>query len=88
MGRRRCAKAAGPAHPTPPGSLGFPWPRFLVFDGLAGCGWALYAALLGYFGGKAFEKQPWKGLVAALLIAFAIAGAVEVARWLRRKEPA
>jgi len=70
------------------GSLGFPWRRFLAFDGLAGCGWALYAALLGYFGGKAFEEQPWKGLLAALLIAFAIAGAVEVARRLRRKEPA
>jgi len=68
------------------GSLGFPWRRFVAFDVLAGCSWALYAALLGYFGGKAFEEQPWKGLIAALLIAFAIAGGIELARRLRGKE--
>jgi len=44
------------------GLLGFPWRRFVAFDVVAGCSWALYASLLGYFGGKAFEEQPWKGL--------------------------
>jgi membrane-associated protein len=68
------------------GSLGFPWRRFVGFDAIAGSSWALYAALLGYFGGKAFERQPWKGLVAALLIAFAIAGGIEVIRHLRQRE--
>ena len=68
------------------GSLGFPWRRFVAFDALAGCSWALYAALLGYFGGKVFEEQPWKGLVAALLIAFAIAGGIELTRRLRKRE--
>jgi membrane protein DedA with SNARE-associated domain len=70
------------------GSLGYPWRLFVVFDAIAGTSWALYAALLGYFGGKAFEEQPWKGLVAALLIAFAVAGGVELVRHLRRKEHA
>jgi membrane-associated protein len=68
------------------GALGFPWRRFVGFDAIAGCGWALYAALLGYFGGKVFEEQPWKGLLAALLIAFAIAGGIELTRRLRRTQ--
>jgi membrane protein DedA with SNARE-associated domain len=55
---------------------------------IAGCAWATYAALLGYFGGKAFERQPWKGLVLALLLAFAVGGAVELVRHLRRRETA
>jgi membrane-associated protein len=68
------------------GTLGYPWRRFVGFDAIACTSWALYAAFLGYFGGKAFEEQPWKGLVAALLIAFAIAGGIELMRHLRKKE--
>ena len=51
------------------GSLDWPWRRFIFFDVIAGIIWASYAALLGYFGGKAFETAPWKGL----LVAFAVA---------------
>jgi membrane-associated protein len=68
------------------GILSYPWRRFVAFDAAAGTSWALYAALLGYFGGKAFEEQPWKGLVAALLIAFAVGGGIELVRHLRKKE--
>jgi membrane-associated protein len=68
------------------GSLAYPWRRFVGFDAIAGSSWALYAAFLGYFGGKAFEQQPWKGLLAALLIAFAIAGGIELIRYLRKRE--
>jgi membrane-associated protein len=67
------------------GSLHYSWPRFFVFDALASLGWALYAALLGYFGGKAFEDAPLKGLLLALGIAFAVAGGVEGGRWLLRR---
>jgi membrane-associated protein len=67
------------------GTLGYPWRRFVLFDAAAALGWALYAALLGYFGGQAFEKAPWKGLLLALGIAFAVAGAIEVARWYLRR---
>jgi membrane protein DedA with SNARE-associated domain len=71
------------------GLLGFPWGRFVVFDAAAAVGWALYAALLGYFGGHAFEHEAWKGLLLALGIAFAVAGGVEVTRWvLKRRRPA
>ena len=71
------------------GTLGYPWRRFVLFDAAAALGWALYASLLGYFGGHAFEAAPWKGLLLALGIAFAVAGAIEVVRWyLRRRRAA
>ena len=71
------------------GTLGYPWRRFVLFDAAAALGWALYASLLGYFGGHAFEAAPWKGLLLALGIAFAVAGAIELARWyLKRRRAA
>src|SRR6476620_5453360 len=45
------------------GTLGYPWRRFVLFDAAAALIWALYATLLGYFGGRAFEDAPWKGLL-------------------------
>jgi membrane protein DedA with SNARE-associated domain len=68
------------------GMLEMPWRKFIPFDLAAGFIWGIYAALVGYFGGKAFEQQPWKGLVLALAVAFGIAGAVEAARWYRRRQ--
>lgn len=70
------------------GTLRYPWRRFLVFDAVAALVWASYAALLGYFGGHAFEEAPWKGLVLALAIGFALGGAVEGVRWLLRRQRA
>jgi membrane-associated protein len=71
------------------GTLAFPWRRFAVFDAIAALIWALYASLLGYFGGRAFENAPWKGLLVALGIAFAVAVGVEIVRWyLRRRRAA
>jgi membrane-associated protein len=71
------------------GTLGYPWRRFVLFDAAAALGWALYASLLGYFGGHAFEAAPWKGLLLALAIAFSVAGAIEVVRWyLKRRKAA
>lgn len=67
------------------GTLGFPWRRFVVFDAAAALIWAAYATLLGYFGGKAFEGAAWKGLLLALGIAFALAGATEAVRWYLRR---
>lgn len=67
------------------GGLEYPWRRFVVFDAVAATSWALYAALLGYLGGKVFEEQPWKGLLAALGIAGAVTGGIELVRWWRRR---
>lgn len=66
------------------GTLHFPWRRFLAFDAAAALTWALYAALLGYFGGRAFEHAAWKGLLLALGTGFAITGLAEAVRWALR----
>jgi membrane-associated protein len=67
------------------GLVRYPWRRFVLFDAAAAVLWASYAALLGYFGGRAFEKAAWKGLLLALGIAFAVAGGVELTRWLLKR---
>lgn len=67
------------------GLLEMRWPRFIAFDVAAGLMWASYAALLGYFGGKAFEEHPWKGFVVAFAVALAITGGIEAYRWLRKR---
>ena len=68
------------------GLLHFPWRRFALFDVAAALSWALYAALLGYFGGRTFQHAAWKGLLLALGIAFAVAGGIELVRWsLKRR---
>ena len=67
------------------GLLHFPWRRFFVFDAVAALIWALYAAALGYFGGRAFENAAWKGLLLALGTGFAIGGIVEGIRWVLRR---
>lgn len=68
------------------GTLGYPWRRFVVFDAIAALAWAFYSALLGYYGGKTFESF-W-GLVLALFTAFAIAGGIELTRWLLKRRRA
>jgi membrane-associated protein len=67
------------------GLLEMPWRRFIAYDIPAGLLWASYAAMLGYFGGKAFEESPLKGFGVAFAIALAITGGVELYRWLRRR---
>ena len=67
----------------------FPWRRFLFFDVIAGLIWGTYTVLLGYFGGKTFEEEPWKGLLLAFGISLAVTGVVEAVRHLRaRRAPA
>jgi len=66
----------------------FAWRRFIVYDVVAGFIWATYAALLGYFGGKTFEEQPWLGLLIALAIAMTAGLLIELVRHFRRRRPA
>ncbi|MEO9173912.1 MAG: DedA family protein [Gaiellales bacterium] len=79
-GRTAIGLSAGLTH--------FSWRRYVIYDALAALGWALYASLLGYLGGQAFEDEPWKGLVLALAIAFGVAGSVELFRWFRARRAA
>jgi membrane protein DedA with SNARE-associated domain len=67
------------------GLTDYPWRRFLVLTTIAGCGWALYAGLLGYFGGKTFEHDTWKALLLALGIAAAVTLTIEAVRRVRAR---
>lgn len=67
------------------GLIRFGWPRFLRADAGAALLWAVYASLLGYFGGRAFEHAPWQGLLIALAVGFALGGVVELVRHVRRR---
>lgn len=67
------------------GLLRFPWRRFASFDAVAAAAWALYASLLGYLGGHAFEHAPWRGLLLAVALGFALGGIVEAVRWVLRR---
>jgi membrane protein DedA with SNARE-associated domain len=67
------------------GLLEMRWRRFIVYDVAAGVVWASYAALLGYVGGRTFEENPLKGFLIAFAVALAVAAAVEVYRWLRKR---
>ena len=64
---------------------GMPWLRFIRYDALAGAIWGSYTVLLGYFGGRTFEEEPWKGLLLAFAIALAVTAVVEAVRHLRRR---
>jgi membrane protein DedA with SNARE-associated domain len=63
----------------------FPYRRFLAADILAGFIWGTYASCLGYFGGKTFEQQPWKGLILAFVVATGIAATIEFVRHRRAR---
>jgi membrane protein DedA with SNARE-associated domain len=67
------------------GSLEMPWRRFLAADVVAGCFWALYAALLGYAGGHTFEDSTWKPFAVSLGIAGLVMLALEVYRRLQKR---
>ena len=62
-----------------------PWRRFIVYDVIAGVIWGCYTVLLGYFGGKQFEQQPWKGLLLAFAVAVGVAVAIELIRHYRSR---
>jgi membrane protein DedA with SNARE-associated domain len=64
------------------GLVGYPRRRFVPATAVAGAIWASYAYFLGRLGGKAFEHQPWIGLLLALGVALAVSLLVEVARRL------
>jgi membrane-associated protein len=61
------------------GILRYPWPKFLALDVFAALVWASQGALIGYFGGKAFQN-PLLSVVSGLVLALAITGVVQLAR--------
>jgi membrane-associated protein len=67
------------------GLLRMRWPRFAAYAGAAAVGWAVYAALLGYLGGRAFENNVLWGLLVGFGVAAATFVVVEVVRRARSR---
>ena len=67
------------------GTTGYRWPKFALAAGIGGSSWGVYNGLIGLVGGRAFERQPWKGLLLALGIAAVSAGLIEAVRWVVRR---
>jgi membrane-associated protein len=67
------------------GALRMRWARFAAFAAMAALGWASYAALMGYVGGRAFEDNPLWGLLVGFGLAALTFAAVEVARRARAR---
>jgi membrane-associated protein len=66
------------------GILRLPWARFVLLDAFAALVWASQGALLGYFGGSAFQS-PLVGVLVGLAPALTIACVIEVGRRRRRR---
>src|SRR5215212_4684328 len=69
------------------GDLSLPWVIAVAAAGafVAAVGWAVYAAVLGYLGGRTFHDKPWLALLIALGIAFAIAFLSEASHKIRER---
>jgi membrane protein DedA with SNARE-associated domain len=61
------------AAPFSAGLLRYSWLRFFPLTVVAGAAWATSGILLGYFGGRVVEKNPWFAIVLLLALA-AVAG--------------
>lgn len=62
------------------GLTGFHYVKFAFFTAVAAAFWALYAVLLGYFGGRIFHERPLLAVGVAFALAAGVAIAVEVTR--------
>lgn len=66
------------------GTVGFRRRTFVAYDALACALWGTFAGLLGFLGGRAFQEQPWLGLLIGLGVSALLTLAVEL--WRRRRE--
>ena len=66
------------------GLTGYSRRRFVPATAAAAILWALYAFLIGRLGGRAFENDPWIGLVIAFGATLVVSGVIELIRRLTR----
>ncbi|HEX6447772.1 MAG TPA: DedA family protein, partial [Streptosporangiales bacterium] len=67
------------------GTVAMPLRRFTPYAALAAASWGLYGTLVGYFGGVAFEDDPFRGVLFGLGVALGVAAAAELTRLLRSR---
>ena len=65
------------------GTLELPWRIMIAADAVAAFLWALYACMLGYLGGEAFQRSSWKPIVLALTVALLVSLIADL--WRRRQ---
>ncbi len=65
------------------GATHYPRRVFAAWDAVAAISWAMYAAAIGFLGGRAFEDEPLRGIVLGLVLALCLSILVEVGRRLR-----
>ena len=65
------------------GILEFPYPQFMVFDGIGAASWAAVNTLLGYLGGLVFRQRTYLAFAFSFGIALALALLIEAVRRLR-----
>lgn len=66
------------------GAVDYPFGRFLVWCIAAGTSWAAYTVLIGFAAGRWFEHQPLTGMLVAIVAAFALGWALDLAIGLIR----
>ncbi|MCV7378291.1 hypothetical protein BST11_18550 [Mycobacterium alsense] len=67
------------------GVLDFPYRQFLAYDAAGAVVWATFTTLIGYLGGNAFADNTIAAFAVSFGAALALAGAIELIRWLRRR---
>lgn len=67
------------------GTLELPWRIMFAADALAALLWAIYASMLGYLGGEAFQRSSWKPIAVALAGALLVSVLVELWRRYQRR---
>jgi membrane protein DedA with SNARE-associated domain len=67
------------------GLIGYQRRRFVAATAVAAVIWALYAFFIGRLGGKAFEHQPWAGLLVAFGGTVVISALIEVTRRIAQR---
>ena len=62
------------------GIVNYPWRRFALYDAVGAVTWATVNSVIGYVGGKAFERQTWLAFVVSFAAAIRVGAGVEVVR--------
>ena len=64
------------------GIANFPWRRFAPYDAVGAVTWATVNSVIGYVGGKAFERQTWLAFLVSFGAAVLVGAVVELVRWV------
>lgn len=67
------------------GVVGYPLRSFMLYVAISTSTWSAYTALSGYLGGVFFQENTLLAIAVGVGLAFAVTGAVEFSRYLRRR---